>query len=47
MNLRAIGCNVESAAVELREKLAFDAAKLTVCEPACVKLGVHENVPLR
>ncbi|WP_439631298.1 glutamyl-tRNA reductase [Gemmata sp.] len=28
MNLRAIGCNVESAAVELREKLAFDAAKL-------------------
>ncbi len=28
MNLRAIGCNVESAAVELREKLAFDASKL-------------------
>ena len=28
MNLRAIGCNVESASVELREKLAFDAAKL-------------------
>ncbi len=28
MNLRAIGCNVESADVELREKLAFDAAKL-------------------
>lgn len=28
MNLRAIGCNVESATVELREKLAFDAAKL-------------------
>ena len=28
MNLRAIGCNVESAPVELREKLAFDAAKL-------------------
>ena len=27
MNLRAIGCNVSSAAVELREKLAFDAAK--------------------
>ncbi len=27
MNLRAIGCNVESAAVELREKLAFDPAK--------------------
>lgn len=27
MNLRAIGCNVASAAVELREKLAFDAAK--------------------
>ena len=27
MNLRAIGCNVESAAVELRERLAFDAAK--------------------
>ncbi|MBN9119947.1 MAG: glutamyl-tRNA reductase [Planctomycetes bacterium] len=27
MNLRAIGCNVDSAAVELREKLAFDAAK--------------------
>lgn len=29
MNLRAIGCNVESASVELREKLAFDPAKLT------------------
>lgn len=29
MNLRAIGCNVESANVELREKLAFDAAKLS------------------
>lgn len=29
MNLRAIGCNVASAAVELRERLAFDAAKLT------------------
>jgi glutamyl-tRNA reductase len=29
VNLRAIGCNVDSAAVELREKLAFDAAKLT------------------
>ena len=29
MNLRAIGCNVESASVELREKLAFDTAKLT------------------
>lgn len=28
MNLRAIGCNVTSAAVEVREKLAFDAAKL-------------------
>jgi glutamyl-tRNA reductase len=28
VNLRAIGCNVESASVELREKLAFDAAKL-------------------
>jgi glutamyl-tRNA reductase len=28
VNLRAIGCNVASAAVELREKLAFDAAKL-------------------
>ena len=28
MNLRAIGCNVESASVELREKLAFDPAKL-------------------
>ncbi|MFO0825659.1 MAG: glutamyl-tRNA reductase [Gemmataceae bacterium] len=28
MNLRAIGCNVESANVELREKLAFDATKL-------------------
>ena len=28
MNLRAIGCNVGSAPVELREKLAFDAAKL-------------------
>jgi glutamyl-tRNA reductase len=27
MNLRAIGCNVESAAVELRERLAFDATK--------------------
>lgn len=28
MNLRAIGCNVESAIVELREKLAFDDAGL-------------------
>jgi len=28
MNLRAIGCNVASAPVELREKLAFDDAKL-------------------
>lgn len=28
MNLRAIGCNVESADVELREKLAFDEPKL-------------------
>jgi glutamyl-tRNA reductase len=28
MNLRAIGCNVESATVELREKLAFDEPKL-------------------
>jgi glutamyl-tRNA reductase len=28
VNLRAIGCNVESASVELREKLAFDSAKL-------------------
>ncbi len=28
MNLRAIGCNVQSASVELREKLAFDGAKL-------------------
>jgi glutamyl-tRNA reductase len=28
MNLRAIGCNVDSAAVEVREKLAFDAVKL-------------------
>jgi glutamyl-tRNA reductase len=28
MNLRAIGCNVETADVELREKLAFDAATL-------------------
>jgi glutamyl-tRNA reductase len=28
VNLRAIGCNVQSAAVELREKLAFDATKL-------------------
>lgn len=27
MNLRAIGCNVSSAAVELRERLAFDATK--------------------
>jgi glutamyl-tRNA reductase len=27
MNLRAIGCNVESATVELREKLAFDPVK--------------------
>lgn len=27
MNLRAIGCNVGSAPVELRERLAFDAAK--------------------
>ena len=29
MNLRAIGCNVGSASVELRERLAFDAAKLS------------------
>ncbi|QDU23165.1 glutamyl-tRNA reductase [Urbifossiella limnaea] len=29
MNLRAIGCNVGSAPVELREKLAFDADKTT------------------
>jgi glutamyl-tRNA reductase len=29
MNLRAIGCNVESASVELREKLAFDPTKLS------------------
>ena len=29
MNLRAIGCNVSSAAVGLRERLAFDAAKTT------------------
>lgn len=28
MNLRAIGCNVQSAPVGVREKLAFDAAKL-------------------
>ena len=28
MNLRAIGCNVATAPVELREKLAFDEAKL-------------------
>ncbi|HEY3787391.1 MAG TPA: glutamyl-tRNA reductase [Urbifossiella sp.] len=28
MNLRAIGCNVASAPVELREKLAFDKARL-------------------
>jgi len=28
VNLRAIGCNVESASVELREKLAFDSTKL-------------------
>jgi len=28
VNLRAIGCNVESAGVELREKLAFDPVKL-------------------
>lgn len=28
MNLRAIGCNVASAPVELREKLAFDEAKM-------------------
>jgi glutamyl-tRNA reductase len=28
MNLRAIGCNVASAPVELREKLAFDDARL-------------------
>ena len=27
MNLRAIGCNVSSAAVEFRERLAFDATK--------------------
>ena len=29
MNLRAIGCNVGSAPVELREKLSFDADKHT------------------
>ena len=29
MNLRAIGCNVSSAAVGLRERLAFDAANTT------------------
>lgn len=28
MNLRAIGCNVQSASVELREQLAFDEPKL-------------------
>jgi glutamyl-tRNA reductase len=28
MNLRTIGCNVGSAAVEIREKLAFDAVKM-------------------
>ncbi len=28
MNLRTIGCNVDSAPVEIREKLAFDSAKL-------------------
>ena len=28
MNLRAIGCNVDSAAVEFREKLAFNSEKL-------------------
>ncbi len=28
MNLRAIGCNVASASVELREKLAFDGPRL-------------------
>src|SRR5262249_42203426 len=28
MNLRAIGCNVESADVAIREKLAFDDARL-------------------
>jgi len=28
MNLRAIGCNVESSPVELRERLAFDSTKL-------------------
>ena len=27
MNLRVVGCNYRTAAVELREKLAFDAAK--------------------
>ena len=39
MNLRAIGCNVASAAVELRERLAFDDAKLrfALAElPGCV-----------
>jgi glutamyl-tRNA reductase len=30
VNLRAIGCNVESASVELRERLAFDPAKLSL-----------------
>jgi glutamyl-tRNA reductase len=28
MNLRAIGCNVDSAAVEFREKLAFNSVKM-------------------
>lgn len=28
MNLRTIGCNVDSAPLEIREQLAFDAAKL-------------------
>ena len=28
MNLRTIGCNVDSATVEIREKLAFDQEKL-------------------
>ena len=28
MNLRAVGCNFRTAAVELREKLAFDGPEL-------------------
>ena len=41
MNLRAVGCNVASAPVEVREKLAFDDAKL---RRALAELGARYGV---